>query len=318
VRAFEAFGGRLKQITIDNLKSAITRAVIHDQEAQRSYRELAEHYGFLISPCMPRTPRHKGKVEQGGVHYVKRNGLAGRQWKDVHEANAHLVRWVKEVAGVRDHGTTHEKPLARFEIEKAHLAPLPETRYEIAVWKPVKLHPDCHVVFERAFYSAPCRLIGQELLVRATPTRVEVYHVHERVATHARARFAGERVSNIAHYPPTKLAGFLATPVRVREEARAVGEATVRLVERMLAEKPVDRLRAAQGILNLVKRYTPARVEAACRRALFCNEASYRAVKSVLSKGLETVPLPPEVLSEGPVPRTSVFARPIHEIAAGF
>jgi transposase len=318
VRAFESFGGGVQKVTIDNLKSAITRAVTHDQEAQRSYRELAEHYDFLISPCVPRTPRHKGKVEKGGVHYTKRNALAGRQWKDVHEANAHLVHWVRDVAGVRDHGTTHEKPLARFEVEKADLKPLPATRYEISVWKSAKLHPDCHVVFEEAYYSAPHRLVGQKVLVRALPTRLEIYHEHVLLATHPRARHRGERISNFLHYPPTKLAGFLATPVRLREEARAIGEATAQLIERMLAEKPVDRLRPAQGILNLLKRYTPARVEAACRRALFCNEASYRAVKSILSKGLETVPLPPEVLSEGPVPKTSAFARPIHEIATGF
>ena len=322
IRAFEFFGGQVEKVTIDNLRSAISRAVTHDQQAQRSYRELAEHYGFLISPCPVRTPRLKGKVEKGGVHYVKRNALAGRKWEtpdqNIRHANEHLCRWLVETAGVRDHGTTHEKPLVRFEIERAALKKLPLTRYEIAVWKTAKLHPDCHVVFEEAYYSAPHRLIGRELLVRATPERVEIYHLHERVATHSRAKRRGERVSNQIHYPPTKLAGFLATPVRVREQAQAVGPATAELIERLLAEKPVDRLRAAQGILNLTQRYTPARVEAACRRALFCNEASYRAVRNILKQSLETTPLPPEAATpQGPVPKTALFARPVLEIAAG-
>ena len=40
----------------------------------RAYRELALHYGFLISPCLPRRPEHKGVVE-GDIKYVKRNFL---------------------------------------------------------------------------------------------------------------------------------------------------------------------------------------------------------------------------------------------------
>ncbi len=302
--------------------SAIIRAVIHDQEAQRSYRELAEHYKFLISPCRPRTPRHKGKVEQGGVHYVKRNALAGRKFEtpdqNILHANAHLLRWVREAAHPRDHGTLHEKPLDRFEVERTHLKPLPMTRYEIVVWKKAKLHPDCHVVFDYAYYSAPHRLIDQEQLVRATPTRIEIYYKHERVATHPRATRRGHRVSNFAHYPQEKLAGFLATPVRVKEQAQEIGPAALELVEKMLAEKPVDRLRGAQGIVNFVKRYGPARVEAACRRALAFNLASYRTVASILKKSLENDPLPPEAVApQGPLPKTAVFARPVHEIAAG-
>jgi hypothetical protein len=79
----------------------------------------------------------------------------------------------------------------------------------------------------------------------------------------------------------------------------------------------VDRLRSAQGILTLVKRYGPERLEAACRRALAFKLASYRTVSTILSKGLEYVPLPPEAQERGPVPRTSLFARPVHEIAMG-
>jgi transposase len=69
----EFFGGVPRRVVLDNLRAAIVHAALHDPEVQRSYREFAEHYGFLIAPCRPRTPEHKGKVEQGGVHYVKRN-----------------------------------------------------------------------------------------------------------------------------------------------------------------------------------------------------------------------------------------------------
>lgn len=314
VRTFEWIQGVVSRVVIDNLKAAITKACFHDPQVQRAYRELAEHYGFTIAPCRIETPRHKGKVESG-VRYVKRNALAGREFAHLDAMNEYLKKWVMSRAGTRDHGTTHEAPLVRFhEHEKTALKPLPTVRYELAVWKQAKLHPDCHVVLDKAYYSAPHRLIGQRLIVRATAERVEIYHQHERVATHSRAKYPGDRVSNILHYPPVKVAGCLVSPVRVKQEAERIGTATFQLVEEMLLEKPVDRLRAAQGVVNLVKRYGPTRVEAACRRALIFSEASYRAVSSILKRRLDTTPLPPEAVESGPVPRTSRFARPIHQI----
>lgn len=315
VRAWEWIGGVTGRVVVDNLKAAVTRACFHDPVVQRAYRELAEHYGFTISPCRIKTPRHKGKVESG-VKYVKRNALAGRAFKDIHEANEHLRRWIVTVAGLRDHGTIHEAPLARFErAEKPALRPLPPARYEAAVYKLVKLHPDCHVVFEQSYYSAPHRLIGQVLWLRATAERVEIYWNYERVASHGRAGRAGQRVSNILHYPPTKLAGLLVTPERLRQQALQIGPSTGKLVEEMLADHPVDRLRGAQGIVRLSDKYGPARLEAACARALVFDQVAYRSVASILRQGLENTPLPAEAFSAGPVPKRAAFARPVSEIA---
>ena len=65
VNAFEYFGGVPKIIIPDNLKSAIIKAAYMDPLANRSYADMAKHYGFQIDPCLPRTPEHKGKVESG-------------------------------------------------------------------------------------------------------------------------------------------------------------------------------------------------------------------------------------------------------------
>ncbi|MGH7309377.1 MAG: IS21 family transposase [Candidatus Rokuibacteriota bacterium] len=128
--AFEFFEGVPRRVVLDNLNAAIVRAALYDPEVQRSYRQLAEHYGFLIAPCRPRTPRHKGKVEQGGVHYVKRNALAGRTFRDLHDANRHLRRWCLEIAGHRVHGTIKQRPLDVFtQVEHAALQPLPPTAW---------------------------------------------------------------------------------------------------------------------------------------------------------------------------------------------
>ena len=131
-RAFEFFNGVVSKLIIDNPKCAITRACYRDPEVQRSYGELAEGYGFLISPCPPRDPKKKGRVESG-VKYVKNNFVPLRQFRTLIDANEQLTGWVMQTAGNRIHGTTHQKPLTMFaETEKQHLKPLPDVPVQIA------------------------------------------------------------------------------------------------------------------------------------------------------------------------------------------
>jgi transposase len=288
--AFEFFGGVPRRVVLDNLRAAIVHAALYDPEVQRSYREFAEHYGFLIAPCRPRTPEHKGKVEQGGVHYVKRNALAGRAFRDLHDGNRHLLRWCVENAGRRVHGTTRQIPLAVFDqVERAALQPVPFTPWELAEWKQAKLHPDCHVVFAGAYYSAPHRLIGQRLWVRATDVKVELYQEYVLVATHRRAR-PGQRRTLLAHLPPDKVHFLLQTPAWCRTRAADIGPACADFIERLLGDRPLDRLRSAQGVLRLGPRYSPARLDAACARALAVGEYRYHTVKTILAHALDGHP----------------------------
>ena len=290
--AFEFFGGVPRRVVLDNLRAAIVHAALYDPEVQRSYRECAEHYGFLIAPCRPRTPEHKGKVEQGGVHYVKRNALAGRAFRDIHDGNRHLVRWCLEVAGRRLHGTTKQIPLEVFDQhERAALLPLPLSPWELAEWKQAKLHVDCHVVFGGAYYSAPHRLIGERLWVRATGSKIELFHDYTLIATHRRAR-PGQRRTLTAHLPPEKVHFLLQTPVWCRERATEIGPACALFIDALLADRPLDRLRSAQGVLRFVDRYGAERVDAACARAHAVGEYRYHTVKTILVHGLDRQPLP--------------------------
>jgi len=145
-RAFESFGGVPRRVVTDNLKAAVEKVLIIDPILSEAYRQMATHYGFLVSPTRPRTPRHKGKVESG-VGYVKRNFMAGQQFADIRTANQHLKVWVQETAGTRNHGTTHQAPLHLFHtIEKQTLLPLPETAFTLLEVKPVTVHDDGHVL----------------------------------------------------------------------------------------------------------------------------------------------------------------------------
>jgi transposase len=290
--AFAFLQGVPRRLVLDNLRAAIVRAALYDPEVQRSYRECAEHYGFLIAPCRPRTPEHKGKVEQGGVHYVKRNALAGRAFRDIHEGNRHLLRWCVETAGRRCHGTTKQVPLEVFDqIERAALLALPLTAFELVEWKRAKLHGDCHVVFGGAYYSGPHRLIGQRLWVRATWAKVELFHDYTLVATHRPAR-PGQRRTLTAHLPPDKVHFLMQTPTWCQSQAREIGAACAQFIEALLGDRPLDRLRSAQGVLRLAKRYGAARLDAACARAHAVGEYRYHTVKTILAQALDRQPLP--------------------------
>lgn len=330
--AFEFFGGVPQRVVLDNLKAAIIRAYTRDEDAevQRAYAECAEHYGFLIDPCLPAMPRHKGKVEKGGVGFVQSSfvpllpdGVA------LPEANQRVLKWLMTTAGLREHGTTHVAPLTRFEqIERAALQPLPATAYDPAAWKRVTLYRDGYVVFEKSYYSAPTRLVGQTLWLRAGLREIRLFtEAYELVATHPRAAAPGTRQTQPDHLPAEKRAGLLATRATCQAQADAVGPAMAQVVAELLASRPVDKLRTALRVVQLAERYSAARAEAACARGLHYGDTRVPTLKRILSEGLEreeastgTPPLPAGAapVSEAPpgAPSgTPVYARSPEELA---
>lgn len=315
--AFEYFSGAPQRVVLDNLKAAIIQAytVDHDPEVQQSYRECAEHYHFLIDPCLPRKPQHKGKVERGGVGYLKQSFVPLLlEGATLTEANQQLRQWLFHTAGLRVHGTTHETPLSRFEhTERAALQPLPSTAYDPAVWKSCKLHRDCHVTFEKSYYSAPYRFVGQKLWIRAGLQEVRLFTERfELVATHSRASHVGQRFTQPDHLPTGKAQALTLTRQTCQGQADAIGPSTAQVIAELLASRPIDRFRSAVLILHLAERYTPTRLEAACTLALAHGDANCRTLQRILRDGLETTPLPvaPAVSTE---PLT--FARNSAELA---
>jgi transposase len=287
--AFEFFGGVPKRIVLDNLKAAITKACWDDPQVQMAYRECAEHYGFLIAPCRPRTPEHKGKVEQGGVHYVKRNFLGGRTPTAITQANTDVLAWCLSTAGLRLHGTTKAQPVRQFEhLERPRLQALPSAPYDLALWKRATVHRDCYVVFDNAFYSAPFRLIGQPVQVRGGSREVRIYAADfQLLATHPRAQQSGERLTHPDHLPPEKLSGLLLEEEHCRVAATDIGVATREVVEALLGDGVIDRRRTVLRLLRLRETYGDERLEAACARALRFDAANYATVKRILQEELD-------------------------------
>ena len=313
VRGLAYLGGVMERAVIDNHKGGILKAAIEDPLVNRSYGELAEHYGFLISPCRPKTPQHKGKVESG-VHYVQRNFIAGREPCDIGQANRDLLTWCKDVAE-RIHGTTKKRPREQFEaFEKDALKPLPREPYDLAIYKKVKLHRDCYLNFDNAYYSAPFRFVGQQFWVRGGLHEVRILNEdHHCVATHPRAKEPGERMTNSDHLPPERAAMLPRRPQALREEAEEIGSNTLAVVADILSDPVLDRTNTAARLLILAKRHTPERLERACGRALRFLDPRYTTVRDILAKGLENEAPPLPI-----APLATTFARTARELFSQF
>lgn len=313
--AFRSFNGVPERVVIDNLKSGVISAALHDPVLAEGYRRLARHYGFLISPNRPRTPRHKGKVESG-VHYVKRSFLAGRTFVDLESMNRRGREWVMEIAGMRCHGTTKEAPLLRFEIEKEALQPLPEEDFDLIDTYRAKVHQDCHVVVDGRYYSVPYKYIGDRVDVYVGQRLVEIYHGTELIATHPTIEKKGSRETRLEHYPEDKRAYLENPPERCAQRAQGIGEHCRRLVDELFSDRVQDRLRSVQSLLRLREKVGKERLEAACRRALEYGDGSYRRVKAILEAGREQEPC--EVQTPLPTASHSYrYARPVAAFLGG-
>jgi transposase len=315
VEAFEELGGVPAVMVPDNLKAAVVQAAFSPAETtalHRSYRELARHYGFKVDPTPVRSPEKKGKVE-AGVKYVKRNFFQPRDERDVSVLRVQLAAWVREIAGERIHATTQRKPNELFEeAERAALLPLPAQRAELVVWRRVTAHRDSHVVFEKALYSVPWRLVGRNVWVRACGGSVAIYADEGRVAEHSRAK-PGKRRTKTEHLPDHR--SDLRERSREFWEKRAakLGEPVLAYVQAVFdSDDVLDQLRQVQAIVTHLEKFPLARAHAACSRASFYGSHSYLAIKNILRKALDLQPLPNAVAPSSQT--TFRFARNVREL----
>lgn len=308
--AFTDLGGVVRTVVPDNLKAAVVRAAFGADQAStlnRSYRELARTFGFTIDPAPVREPKKKGKVE-AAVKYVKNNFFAARTFTDVVEARRELRRWVADIAGTREHGTTHRRPLQVFEsVERATLKPLPRAPFELVVWHEAKVHTDCHVAFAGALYSVPWKHQHQKVWIRATASSVVIYLGDERVADHSR-RPAG-RSTRDEHLPADRAAHRFRSRAYWEERADRIGPSAGQLVRAVFDQDPVlSMLRPVQAIVTHLERFPRERAEAASARATRFGNLTYGGVKEVLRRGLDLSPLPPTSPPTAPLPAPR-FAR---------
>lgn len=318
VEAFAELGSVPRVLVPDNLKAAVVRAAfgVGDEAViNRSYRELARHFGFKIDPTPPAAPRKKGKVESA-VKYVKRNFfLPRRQEKNIEVLRIELARWVREIAGMRVHGTTRKRPLEVFEqLERPQMLALPIQAWEPVLWRAPKLRIDCTAIVEDARYSAPWRLIGKQLLARVTSCAVELYFEDTRVATHDRQPAGGRSIKD-EHLPPERSEYRHRNRQFWEQRAEQLGDDVLAFIREVFdSDDVLNQLTKVQSIVRHLETFPVERARAACRRASYFGSYGYGAIKNILSKALDLEPLPTAIVPATDPTERPRFARNVQEL----
>jgi len=305
VAAFEYYQGTPKLIVPDNPRTGVDRACRYEPDLNRTYHEMATHYGVAVMPARPRKPRDKAKVENA-VLLAERwiiAALRHRRFYSLPELNEAIAELLDKI----NHRPFRKREGSRAslfaEVERPALQPLPTERYMLAHWKTVRASIDYHVEVDRHYYSVPYQLAGQKLEARFTATTVEILHGGKRVASHIRSSAAYRHTTIAEHMPKSHQAHLEWSPSRLIHWAEGIGVATAEVVRTILERKPHPEMgyRACLGVLRLEKMYSKARLEAASQRAVQLQTFSYQSLKSILKNSLDRqLLLEPEAAHPGP------------------
>ena len=313
VRALEFIGGVPRLIVPDQARALIKSPDRYDPEPNRLYDEFATHYGCALLAARPAHPRDKPKVENA-VLVVERWILArlrNRRFFSLDELNRAIAallvdlnqRPFKKLPGCRR---------SAFEmLDAPALRPLPATRFEVCLWKSAKVNIDYHVEFDGHYYSVPHALVRTTVELRVTASMVECFAANQRVACHALSHRKGAHTTAPEHMPASHRAHLEWTPQKLIDWGRRIGVSAAAVVTWQLEHRPHPEqgYRACLGLQRLAREYTPARLEAACTRALAIRAPTYRSVASILKNGLDRqpalfavtpAPLPPHENVRGP------------------
>jgi transposase len=295
IHAFEYFGGVPKNCIPDNTKTAVIKSTIDNDLVNRSYQQLAEYYRFVINPCLPNTPEHKGGVE-GDVKYVKGNfmpyfrtqqkerGISNPKISDLIQE---LGKWEREVADLHIVHGVGRTPLALYEEEKQTLQHLPPTRWEPTAWYRCCVRRDWRIMLNSAYYSVPYGLIGEMVEVCITGPLVHIFHRNQEVAMHEAATKQWEYKRKHAHAPPFEEEVLNCSREGLLILAKDIGICTYNLAHTILSHPSVDKLKPVRHMLRLAQKYTKERLEKACERALKYKMHSYASVKNILENSLD-------------------------------
>jgi len=267
VHALEFYGGSPRQIIFDNLKAAVVngsgrRACLHPE-----FLALCGHFCLEPIACARRDPESKGVVE-AKVRYVKKNALQGRDealtcWEDYE----HLATyWRDEVANVRMHRTTGQRPVDRFEQERATLRPLPAVAFDTDETVSVVVSSHARVNFDGNRYSTPPDVARKTALLRASAKQVRILYQGQEIACHPRSYERGQIVRQKEHQLDALKMRHRVRATQIEKTFDALGE-EARQFHLEICRRPVKTTVHLRRLLNLVRLYGRQEVVAAITRA---------------------------------------------------
>ena len=282
--AFCHFGGVPRTLVIDNLKAAVTKADWYDPELNPKIQAFAEHYGTVVLPTRPYTPRHKGKIERQ-VGYAQSNALKGRSFGSLAEQNQFLAQWEATVADTRIHGTTRKQVGKLFEdLEKPALQPLPPGRFPCFQEAQRMVNRDGHVEVAKAYYSAPPEFVGRSVWARWDGHVVRLFDAQLRqIAIHAQKE-PGRFATDARHIAPEKRGGIERGAAWWLAKAHAIGPHTGQWARAIVQERGIHGLRVVMGLVSLTHRHVPKAIERSCQVAQSHGAYRLRDIRNLLKR----------------------------------
>ncbi len=303
VRMFKHFGGCPKILVPDNLKSGVTKACYYEPEINKTYHDLAEHYGIAVVPARKYKPKDKAKVENG-VLLIERWILArlrNRTFYALDELNNAIRELCREIVNKPFQKLPGTRLTLFEQEEKKMLLPLPPTSFEIGEWKKARVNNDYHIELDGHYYSVLYTYHKERVEVRLYSSTVEIFHKGLRIASHKRSFIKGGYTTVADHMPSHHREKAEWTAERILAWADSFGPAVRIVVEGIMATRrhPEQAFRSCFGLFSLSKKIERKRFLAACQRAAAFRAFSYKSVKSILDKGLDREPLPGNVTPIG-------------------
>ena len=295
VNMLEFFQAVPELVVPDNTRTGVTRACRYEPDLNPTYQDFADHYGLAIVPTRKYKARDKAKVESA-VLIAERLILGGLR-DQIFFSLAELNEAIAQVVNKLNHKAFQKLDVSRLQlfeqVDRPAMRPLPAKRYQYGEWKKAKVNIDYHIEADRNYYSVHYGLIHKTMDVRLTDCTVEIWHKGRRVASHPRIYDRGRHLTQLDHRPPSHKKYLEWTPERILSWGRKTGPSTEAVMAKVMASRrhPEQGFRSCLGILRLAQRYDPERLENACRRALAIGGYSYKSVKSILERGLDTQPL---------------------------
>jgi transposase len=197
LNAFYFFQGTPKEMVVDNMLTAVLEregALIRFNEA---FLEFLRPFAIVPHACNVRSPHEKGKVEKGAIHYIKHNFLPLRSFKDIKDIQDQADQWRDQVANVRIHSTTGEKPVDRFNPQA--MRPLPQLLPDCRDTAQARVYPDFSIRFDGNSYTVPPWAIDKQVTVKADHHTLSVYLKEKSITKHDRSYKRKERIELPSH-----------------------------------------------------------------------------------------------------------------------
>lgn len=290
------YGGAPATILCDNLRTAVKRCDRYEPDFTDVCIQLGEHYATTFSATRPYSPRDKAMVEKA-VSIVYRHiyaPLRNHSFTGIEPLNTAIQQQLILLNEKPYKNTPYSRRYFFDHKEKAILKQLPAAPFAFKKVVQLTVQRNYHIQIteDRRYYSVPYQYVGKKVKVLYDNQNVEVYFEHERIAFHPRKKHNSSYTTLAEHMPPHhqrmhQIKGF--NRQDLLQQAGRIGEATVKAASLILENSIYmeQNYKSCFGMLMLKNKFSAARLEAACARALLGSRVNYTMIKTILERGMD-------------------------------